>query len=246
MPLYSDTRHETVVTVDVVRRAVASAPPQRQQPDHRRPGSAEPGRRERKKQETRAALEAAALRLFAERGYEQTTVEDIAEEADVAVRTFFRYFSSKQHVLFGDVAHNIVERLRAALAARPADEPALQAVRAAMDSIDMDDPPRQRQILERMRLLQQMPELLPTYEMVFHELHVVLAEYVAARSGRPVSDLYPQLVAGAATASARAALSVLEAHPDRTESLRRLRHDGFTALTAGLDRLGQVPSGPRR
>ena len=79
-----------------------------------------PTRRERKKLETRQALEQAALRLFAEQGYEQTTVEDIAEAADVAVRTFFRYFSSKQDVLFGDVVTDRVKRLRTELAARPA------------------------------------------------------------------------------------------------------------------------------
>jgi AcrR family transcriptional regulator len=194
-------------------------------------------RRERKKQETRAALEAAALRLFAERGFEQTTVEDIAEEADVAVRTFFRYFSSKQHVLFGDVAHNIVGRLRTALAARPADEDPVDAVRAAMDAIDMEDPEQQRQVTERMGLLRKLPELLPTYEMVFHELHVALAEFVAGRSGLPETDLYPQLVAGAAALSARAAVSVLEAHPDRAASLGRVRHDAYSALTAGLEAL---------
>ena len=79
-----------------------------------------PTRRERKKLETRQALEQAALRLFGERGYEQTTVEDIAEAADVAVRTFFRYFSSKQDVLFGEVVTDRVTRLRVELAARPA------------------------------------------------------------------------------------------------------------------------------
>lgn len=200
---------------------------------------AEPGRRERKKQETRNALEAAALRLFAERGYEQSTVEDIAEAADVAVRTFFRYFSSKQHVLFGDAAHNIVGRLRSALAARPDGESPVDAVRAAMDSIDADNPEQQRQILERMRLLQQMPELLPTYQMVFHELHVVLAEFVAERTGRPDTDLYPQLVAGAATVSAKAALHVLQSQPQPGTwfgSLRSMRHEAYAALTAGLDR----------
>ena len=82
-----------------------------------------PTRRERKKLETRQALEEAALRLFAERGYEQTTVEDIAEAADVAVRTFFRYFSSKQDVLFGEVVTDRVLRLRNELAARPRTSP---------------------------------------------------------------------------------------------------------------------------
>src|SRR5437764_2203648 len=128
-------------------------------------------RRERKKQETRAALESAALRLFAERGYEHTTVEDIADAADVAVRTFFRYFSSKRHVLFGDVAHTIVERLGAALTARPASEPPAEAVVAAMDTLGLENDEQYRQVLDRMRLVQQLPELLPAYLMVLHEMH---------------------------------------------------------------------------
>jgi TetR/AcrR family transcriptional regulator, regulator of mycofactocin system len=195
------------------------------------------GRRERRKQETRSALETAALRLFAERGYEQTTVEDIAEAADVAVRTFFRYFSSKQHVLFGDVAHTIVDRLRAALADRPAGQSPVEAVRAAMDSVEVVDPDQQRGILERMRLLHQMPELLPTYLMVFQELHVVLAEFVADRTGQRAGDLYPQLVAGAATIAARTALGSVQVHGYTPAVLRSIRHEAYDALTAGLERL---------
>ncbi len=198
------------------------------------------GRRERRKLQTRAALEAAALRLFAERGYEQTTVEDIAEAADVAVRTFFRYFSSKRHVLFGDVAHTIVDRLRAALAERPAGEPPIEAVRAAMDTIEVADPDRQLEIVTRMRLLQRMPELLPAYLMVFQEMHDVLAEFVADRAGQGAADVYPQLVAGAATVAAKTSLGVLQAHPERVtswRSLRAIRHEAYDALTSGLDRL---------
>jgi AcrR family transcriptional regulator len=194
-------------------------------------------RRERRKQETRAALEAAALRLFAERGYEHTTVEDIADAADVAVRTFFRYFSSKRHVLFGDVAHTIVGRLRAALAARPPEEPPVEAVRAAMDSVDIEDYEQHRQVMARMQLVQQLPELLPAYEMIFHQLHESIADFVASRTGEPSSALYPQLLAGVATLAAKATLCELEHSEPGPQALRESRHRAYDALTAGLAQL---------
>jgi AcrR family transcriptional regulator len=191
-----------------------------------------PGRRERKKIETRAALEAAALRLFAERGYEQTTVDDIAEAADVAVRTFFRYFQSKQHVLFGDVALNIAARLRAALRARPDTEPPVQAVGAALGAMDLEAE-QQRQVLDRLRLLERLPELGGTYHMLLQQLHEVIAEEVADRTGTTAVDLDPQLLAAAATGSLRAALAVFEATGGR-RPLAELRDEAYARLTAGL------------
>jgi AcrR family transcriptional regulator len=78
-----------------------------------------PGLRERKKHQTRRALAAAALRLFGERGYEQTTVADIAAAADVSPRTFFSYFRTKEDVLFADTDERI-DLLRAAISELPA------------------------------------------------------------------------------------------------------------------------------
>src|SRR5919198_3147412 len=86
-----------------------------------------PGRRERKKLATRQALQAAALRLVAERGLDQVTVEDISEAADVAARTFFNHFSSKEEALLGDVPEKeaTVHRM---VVERPAMESPLEAV----------------------------------------------------------------------------------------------------------------------
>jgi TetR/AcrR family transcriptional regulator, regulator of mycofactocin system len=195
--------------------------------------AAPPSRRERKKIETRAALEAAALRLFVERGYEQTTVDDIAEAADVAVRTFFRYFQSKQHVLFGDVALDVAARLRAALRDRPFGEPPVAAVGAALVTLNLDGPDQHRQVLDRLRLLKRLPELGGTYHMLFQQLHEVIAAEVAERTGRPVTDLYPQLLGAAATSALKAALSVFES-TGGARPLAELRDEAYAKLTAGL------------
>lgn len=89
------------------------------------------GLRERKKQQTKRALERAAFDLFAEQGYEETTVEDIAAAAQVSRASFFRYFGSKEDVLTtdGDVRR---ERFMAALIRQPRDKPVLNALRAAL------------------------------------------------------------------------------------------------------------------
>src|SRR5215813_12209188 len=95
------------------------------------------GRRERKKRATRAALSDAALRLSVERGVDNVTVEQIADEADVSLRTFFNYFSSKEEaVVAGDVAtaESLVEVFRG----RPSDESVFDALRHAVLEVVRD------------------------------------------------------------------------------------------------------------
>jgi len=86
------------------------------------------GLRERKKRETRLALARAAMRLFEERGYAATTVDDIAAAANVSRRTFFRYFAGKDEVLIVDPEGKLAA-LHVALAEGPPDEPTIAALR---------------------------------------------------------------------------------------------------------------------
>lgn len=88
-----------------------------------------PGRRERRSAETRERLYRAALRLFAERGFQETTVEDITESADVGKGTFFNYFKTKEHILAAFGGERIAAVEHALAQAREAKGPVLGALR---------------------------------------------------------------------------------------------------------------------
>ncbi|MGH2698890.1 MAG: TetR family transcriptional regulator [Actinomycetota bacterium] len=93
--------------------------------------TSELGVRERKKLAARTALTEAALKLFREDGFDATTVNDIAQLADMSPRTFFRYFDTKEDVVFQDAPRQLDE-LRGFLRARPASETNTAALRAAL------------------------------------------------------------------------------------------------------------------
>lgn len=92
------------------------------------------GLRERKKRQTRRALADAALRLFAEQGYEQTTIAQIAAAAEVSPRTFFSYFPTKEDVLFGDTDERI-DLVREAIADTPPGSSATDVLHDAITRI---------------------------------------------------------------------------------------------------------------
>jgi AcrR family transcriptional regulator len=93
-----------------------------------------PGLRERKRQQTRERLSRAAMALFLERGFEATTLDDIAAAADISRRSFFHYFASKEDVVFAWQEESTAA-LVAAVAARPADEPMLVAAENAITAM---------------------------------------------------------------------------------------------------------------
>ncbi len=95
------------------------------------------GLRERTRRAVQDEIGGAAMRLFLERGFETTTMEQIANEVGISRRSLFRYFGTKEDIVLG----NLVEAglaVRDALEARPADEPPWEALRAAFESLALD------------------------------------------------------------------------------------------------------------
>ena len=168
---------------------------------------ARPGLRERRKKLTADELEAAAYRLFGERGFDNVTVDDIAAEADVSRRTFFRYFASKEDVLLAD--HFVqLARLREAMADRPADEPIVTALRNALLSLTTDFEERKEMIIIRGRIMHDTPSL-QARSLVHQKLwEEAMQDMVADRLGvDPVKDLRPGVVSAATLAAMRVAFT---------------------------------------
>jgi AcrR family transcriptional regulator len=193
--------------------------------------AAAPGLRERKKAETRAALSAAAVRLFLERGPAAVTVTDICAAARVSARTFFNYFDAKEEALLPWDKH-LIEEVITGLAARPAAEPPLTAVRQAIEqtlpSFTADSGWRDCD-----RVLTAYPELRVAIIPGMIRNQTRLADALAQRAGQPGDSLYPQLLAGAAVSAFRAALSVW-APRTGTAGLQALVGEAFDRLAAGL------------
>lgn len=162
------------------------------------------GLRERKKQATRATLSAVALRLALERGIEQVTVEEIAQAANVSLRTFRNYFPSKAAAIV-DLAHNRADSFVAAFKARPAQEELWSALTHALLALYPEEP--DRSWTERMRLLRNEPALAAEEYKADLAVQARLADAIAERSGSTVtSDVMPGLTAALVLATAHAAL----------------------------------------
>lgn len=140
----------------------------------------QPGRRERKKAATRLALQEAAFSLFAERGYDATTVDDISDVADVSARTFFRYYATKDDVLFGDHVPRL-EAIKALLAGRPPQEPVLTSIEAVLGFLTEDTAASRDRVLLQTRVAAEKPHVLGAFRQHHEEMLTVIADFLSER-----------------------------------------------------------------
>lgn len=154
----------------------------------------EPPRVGRSPSTSQAELSHIALELFVTRGFDETTVDDIAAAAGIGRRTFFRYFPSKNDLPWGDF-EGLVERMRVTLDAVPDDVPLLTALRRAVIDFnrfpEIEVPYHRR----RMELLLTVPTLVAHSTLRYASWRAVVAEFAARRLGQPVDAMEPQGIA---------------------------------------------------
>ncbi len=214
----------------------------------------EPGRRDRKRLATHQALRSCALELVLRRGLDKVTVEDIAEAADVSVRTFFNHFPSKEDAVIGfdvDQANSLGQ----AVLDRPDDEPPLEALRAVMRALAGEMAEGGTDWQRRMEIVRRIPDLAPRLLASFAACERALIEAVAFRSqaraatqpvfgtcadsagGVRFDDLQPTLAALTSVAALRAA--VLQwCDIGRRGSLLDLVDQAFDLLEHGASAFG--------
>ena len=186
--------------------------------------------RARKKAATKQSIQEHALRLFVEKGYDATTVDEIAAAAGVSHMTFFRYFPRKEEVVEYDEYDPLMEDL---IVARPPDEPPLvavhQAIRVGLEQVLATD---REALLIRTRLVLHNPVLRSRNVVAQDTTRELFARALARRAGLAEPDL-------AATVQASAVLGVIG--PAMTawaegevEDLIAVVDDAFAALATGV------------
>jgi AcrR family transcriptional regulator len=163
------------------------------------------GRRDRKKSRTRTELVRAAAALFAEQGYDRTTIEDITDSVDVSPRTFFRYFASKEDVLFPDADF---APFLARVGSQPLELSDVEAVRDAyLSLLPLSAQATQRTLLFKKAVLS-TPALEGRNTMLQRQFRDQIAVALGARRGLPAPD-------DAAVIAASVAQTVLQLVYDR-------------------------------
>jgi AcrR family transcriptional regulator len=192
---------------------------------------AAPGLRERKRLQTRERLTRVAMALFLERGFEATTLDDIAAAADISRRSFFHYFASKEDVVFAWQEESTAA-LVAAVAARPAGESMLTAAENAISAMIRQLQPGEA--IAMAQLKRDNPALQARDQVKYDKLERALADALGKRAGHKPEKLKARLVAMIATGVMRIGgeLWATEGAREKPEALAKRT---FAAIRAILD-----------
>ena len=173
------------------------------------------------------AVERAAFELFAERGFDATTIDDIAAAAGIGRRTLFRYYPSKNDIPWGQFDASLVQ-LRAHLQAMPHDIPVYSAVHQAVLAFNRFDPSAIPQHRQRMRLLLTTPALQAHSVHRYAQWRSTIAAYVASRCDLAETDLLPVAIGQVTLAISLSAYEQwLEAED---QPLEQLLNEALTAV----------------
>ncbi len=195
-----------------------------------RPSSTAEGLTARRMARTRAELAEAAARMFRERGYEATTVEDICAGVEVSQRTFFRYFTSKEDVL-DEVLESHLDQFVRALAGRPAGEAVLDSLLAAAH-VGYDESAAEPDFLELFAVVHRTPVLRARWLDRSHDVQARLGDVLAGRLPEHRRHL-ARLAAGAVVGTLTVVIeSWAEAPGGRP--LRRQVDEALEELAAGF------------
>jgi mycofactocin system transcriptional regulator len=192
-----------------------------------------PGARPRGRPQGTSAreLELIALRLFVERGFEETTVEDIAEAAGVSRRTFFRYFDTKVDVLWHAFDHEVTA-LRAAFADVPDDVALLDGVRRAVVSVNHYTAHDVPELRARIGLISSVPALQGSAASRYEAWERCVIDFAARRLQQDPEDLLPQAIGYATLAVCRAAYKCWVGQAE--QNLTTYLDAAITALAGGF------------
>lgn len=177
----------------------------------------------------RAEVMRQAWQLFAEHGYEATTIEQIAEASGMSRRTFFRYFTGKDELVLDRLVQSGAE-IAAALEARPPEEPAWLALRRAFD-VSVRDVETNGELSRRLYLmLQQEAALRATVEEWRRRWEELLSPPLARRLGRRPDDVRAEAVVASALGCFEVARRAWASGPTRRGSLTRLLDHAMCAV----------------
>ncbi|MFE9403462.1 TetR family transcriptional regulator [Streptomyces sp. NPDC006530] len=197
--------------------------------------------RERKRLRTRRALADIALKLFTEKGFDATTVDEIVDEAEVSRSTFFRAFPTKEAVA-AEAETELWTNYLAALADRDLSGPALDALRDTLAAtVDTLPPDWDRRYIATRRLILTTPALLGHVEYYRSGVEDQVAICLSDVLGLDPEDLRPRILAELATTawSVAGRTWVRDGGKGGRAGLAERLHDAFATIPAALNLAGR-------